>query len=433
MNINKCDFVNTEINHDLGKGSGGPISINEHHKKSEFISASRASTGCDTPDPNHWTDWFRNDPNSFKSVVKMNGKDVDPGFLYSLPEDIGGIAPDADGYFPGTWTAKTENGEKSINVQKFPQNGPSSNNFSDKQIYHIFDNCSENSEGHVDAFFVIDTGDKLGKILSTGLTNTPYDKHFNVHVIHSTVTLGDSASKTKPNGPIYDKLFKKNFNGSTNSYKNPCTVHSWLCTNNVIIDNGADGDIPPTDFMTAYRIEANYLPGPPFTYQNWKMNGNTVYNTTNPKKENNKPTIQKWLSSGTSSIQPTPGAGLSHIQGNGTLTPDKKKEISINMQKKRSGDHLQILFAKYLYKYKSNLSFIKPEKLHEISVPGGTLPQYKSHQISQMTNPDIKKNTYFITGDWPACAFAIFNEVNTVMFYKTTDKRKTCFLIFTFS
>ena len=142
----------------------------------------------------------------------------------------------------------------------------------------------------------------------------------------------------------------------------------------------------------------------------------------NPKAENNKTTVQEWLRT---------EAHLDIIEGDpqnalNLLGIVDKNQISLNVQKKRSGDHLQLLFAKYLYKFKNDLEFIKPDDLLPDMKP-------KSDYFASRDNTFFKKNTFFITGDWPACAFAIFNNINTVMFYKQQDKTKTCFLVFTFN
>ena len=483
--MEKCDFINTEINHDLGKGSGGPISIQGHHKTKKFINASRKLTGtCSNTDikVDNWSTWFRNDPQSFQSVLKyqetttLGGfKGVHPSQLYNLNTDGSPEMPYQSGkqgygllgHPDGSFKAEIEGSshgvtdQVDISVRRFVQNSlpyelpttdtnpePAHNDFSDKNIFHIFDDCIpregthepelEIGQGIVDIFFIIDTGDKLGKVLAEG-EHTPsiplkFNK-YNINVIHSPITMGDSASKTKPHGPIYDKLYKKK------KINNPCTLFSWLCTSNITIDTPTQGgDIPKEDFMTEFRIEANYLSASPYTYQNWKLTegGNyvTKYNTTNPHKENNKPTVQKWLRA---------NAELDKIKENNDSDPipdeNKMKEISLNVQKKRSGDHLQILFAKYIENFihpvPNRVAVMRPSvyqtepKLKELyqndDVTTGTLAWNFINQT------DYKSNTFFITGDWPACAFAIYNKVNTIMFYKTSDKNKTCFLIFTFN
>ena len=69
----KCDFINTEINHDLGPSSGGPVKIESIHKKNDFIQSSRIDTPCELPTAG--SDWFKNDPGSFKYVVGYEPSD----------------------------------------------------------------------------------------------------------------------------------------------------------------------------------------------------------------------------------------------------------------------------------------------------------------------------------------------------------------------
>tara|TARA_Y100000817_G_C16861348_1_gene545907 strand:+ start:3695 stop:5029 length:1335 start_codon:yes stop_codon:yes gene_type:complete len=438
----KCNFINTEINHDLGPGSKsqgkpGPVKVNEIHKKSIFIESSREDTRCPIPRPENWADWFNNDPQSFESVVRKKiGDEVfgqSPNVLY----DNETTPVDETGIMDGEWYANTgvgavEERQRKINVRKYHQKHGNFKDFSDKNLFHMFDDCIGNDMDQVvDVLFVIDTGDKLGhllgknpedatqRVVAEGLQFTKY----NINVIHSPVTLGDSAPKNKPHAPVYDKIFKQFSKHDGKPGRVSCNLLSWLVTKNIIINDG--GDIPKEDFMTTHKIAANYLSVPgqtngPYTYQTWKDETDTpIYSTTNPKVENNKTTVQDWLRSAGDG-----GANLNIIeQGRDSdINLQNKKLISLNVQKKRSGDHLQLLFAKHLYKFRNHLELMKPDDFS----PRGNPFELKDPVF-------FEKNTFFITGDWPACAFAIFNKINTVMFYKQQDKEKTCFLVFTFS
>ena len=438
----KCNFINTEINHDLGPGSKsrgqpGPVKVNEIHKKPIFIDSSRTDTPCHPPPPpEDWANWFKNDPQSFELIVgkKIGGDDKDPEITGVGPNILynNENKPDVTGKLKGQWFANTEVGTKKINVRKYHQNHANFTDFRDKNLFHMFGDCTPDEGGEVDVFFVIDTGDKLGHLLGKNPVDPPslaqapsleFTK-YNINVIHSPVTLGDSAPKNKPHSPVYDKIFKQFDKLNDKPGRVSCRLLSWLVTKNIIIDDlRHGGDIPKEDFMTNHKIAANYLPGAPYTYQTWADNTNKkIYNTMNPKEENNKTTVQEWLRT---------EAHLDIIEGDpqnalNLLGIVDKNQISLNVQKKRSGDHLQLLFAKYLYKFKNDLEFIKPDDLLPDMKP-------KSDYFASRDNTFFKKNTFFITGDWPACAFAIFNNINTVMFYKQQDKTKTCFLVFTFN
>ena len=124
----KCNFINTEINHDLGPGSKsqgkpGPVKVNEIHKKSIFIESSREDTRCPIPRPENWADWFNNDPQSFESVVRKKiGDEVfgqSPNVLY----DNETTPVDETGIMDGEWYANTgvgavEERQRKINVRK---------------------------------------------------------------------------------------------------------------------------------------------------------------------------------------------------------------------------------------------------------------------------------------------------------------------------
>jgi len=427
----KCDFINTEINHDLGPSSGGPVKIDSIHKKTDFVQSSRIDTPCELPTVG--SDWFKNDPGSFEYVVGY-----EPSELYDIMKQT---TPDG---FLETRVVKTESGNQNIKIRKYHQDHNSFKNFEDKNLFHMFDDCEGDPSGSVDVFFVIDTGDKLGHLLgdnsltnqkSTGRLYPLIFGGYTINVVHSTVTMGDSAGKNWPHSPKFDKIFNK-YNGKPNvsglNERVPCHLCSWLVTKNIMVGNLAEGaQIPKQDFMSDYTINANYMVTKPYSYQNWKhptiqqMN----YNTTNPKKDNNKPGVQTWLKTRTTGGQYKGEANLDIIENNdadtpGSISPLNQRSISLNVQKKRSGDHLQILFAKYLYKFKNDLNIQKPDNY--------PYKEEKRQLFATKTDDYYKKNTFFITGDWPACAFAIYNKINTVMFYKQKDKTKSCFLVFTF-
>lgn len=421
----KCDFINTEINHDLGPSSGGPVKIDSIHKKTDFVDSSRIDTPCNLPIVG--SNWFKDDPGSFKYVVGY-----EPSQLYDRD-----FKPTSNDGILITCVVKTELGNQNVKIRKYHQDHGSYTDFKDKNLFHMFDDCegNPNSNGSVDAFFVIDTGDKLGHLLgdndrtkqkSTGGLSPLSFQHYTINVVHSTVTMGDSAGKNWPHSPKFDKIFNK-YNGKPNvigfDERVPCDLCSWLVTKNIMVGNLSEGaQIPKQDFMSDYTINANYMITKPYSYQNWthptipQMN----YNTTNPKKENNKPSVQNWLRT---------SANLDIIESNvadapGSISQENKRNISLNVQKKRSGDHLQILFAKYLYKFKNDLNIQKPDNYPS--------KEEKRQLFATKTDDYYKKNTFFITGDWPACAFAIYNKINTVMFYKQKDKTQSCFLVFTF-
>lgn len=422
-----CDIISTELNHDLN-----PPITQKLHKGPEFLKATRKLTPCDdmngtgaTQKSEKFSEWFKDDYNFFSSIVycKLNESgpeiDISPNMLFeaeAVSNAGGGPSPmynTSDGTFTGRWGANTVGGKMPLIVRRFNQVGNGGSNFEDKNILKIFDNCSK-QDNELNAFFIVDTGDKFLKVLSQGSMNIDREAGFNepeyhFHQIHSGTTLGDSASKTKPHAPIYDKQY----NNKSDALP---TLYSWMFLKNIKVGR-RDSQISSDDFKTAYEIDIKYLPYPPYTMQNWKYhnNGSYDYNTTDPHKDNNKPNVIAWLNN----------KAIKQVKS-GVISEDLKNNISLNLQKKRSGDALQYLFAKNLADMigdANNIQLVKPSAL------GTPHPRWLSK------DRDInfyKKNTFFLTGDWPAAAAALNHGVNTIMFYKSTDKTKTCFLSFAF-
>jgi hypothetical protein len=49
------------------------------------------------------------------------------------------------------------------------------------------------------------------------------------------------------------------------------------------------------------------------------------------------------------------------------------------------------------------------------------------------TRREFKRRTFFITGDWPAVCYAVWNRVNTIMVFKHPTKvEESCILKFSF-
>jgi hypothetical protein len=91
----------------------------------------------------------------------------------------------------------------------------------------------------------------------------------------------------------------------------------------------------------------------------------------------------------------------------------RKKNCSLGMQKKRSGDWLQIWMAHKLPEFLSNLANFKGMNMtnrgtNDVRADSATdIPVYNEQQYRQCT--------YFITGDWPAACYAIYRNVNVIL------------------
>lgn len=238
----------------------------------------------------------------------------------------------------------------------------------------------------IDIFFVIDTGDNLVQLLK-GLTPNPeHRRKYRFHIIHSVYTLGDSAWKTLPNGSKY-------------KCRNPNVhIYSWLFT-----DNPSINPLDPI-FMTSYKIKCTIL-------QDWKVDqfwswhGQGAYNTQDSKKDNNKKKVIEEMKS-------------RHV---------KHEDNHLSIQKKRSGDYFQIKFAKKLPRYMNNQRNLD---LQVSNNEGAKLFSNKDDLYSLgYTLAQYRDRTFFITGDWPAFSYALFNKINSIIFAKhPTDITKCGFL-----
>ena len=97
--------------------------------------------------------------------------------------------------------------------------------------------------------------------------------------------------------------------------------------------------------------------------------------------------------------------------------------MNINFQKKRSGDYLQIQAAQMM-----------PAILAKASTPGKHFTYVRGSSSSPpkiigLNNQNYYySRTYFITGDWPAMSYAIYNKVNCIMIVRNKDPKLTFML-----
>jgi hypothetical protein len=252
----------------------------------------------------------------------------------------------------------------------------------ERNLFELFGDLDRSSDNEwIDIFFVIDTGDNLVKILK-GLT-PPHGMKYRFHIIHSVYTLGDSAPKTLPNSSKY------------NCANSNIQLYSWLFTENPMIN--------PRDpiFMTSYRIKCTIL-------QNWKVqqiwnyqNGQYKWSTEDSKKTNtNKKVIEE-------------------IKSRDDINDD---ENHLSIQKKRSGDYFQIRFAKKLPRYMNNRRNLD---LQVFNARSGIQNQNNLYELNyDLAN--YKTRTFFLTGDWPAFSYALFNRVNAIIFAKHPRDPNLC-------
>ena len=488
----RCDFINTEINHDLGKKEKNEQPITKKiHERPNFLKASRRNiiTDChwpnDTPlNPDGSPYNFYNDYDSFKNVVQFRdqaGVWHDCSFNHLKQADLDPNTSEVLGNYSSKVYARNAQNKpitdvdydaRDVKIYRFNEQGENRGvrftEFDNQQLLAkaFVDNCEKEYLNDVDItniYFVIDTGDKVPKVILDSLNRLNTDT-VNLNVLHSPLTLGDSAPKTKPFANAYKKL-----NRSIGGMRERGVLSAWLWLGDIVI--------PENDplFLSRFRIETEMAVNPLRVRQNWKtgLGGPTIYDTYNPKKENNKPTVKAWLTSQARLDEVDNWLSLQNgdeadptVIGNDYHT----HKVSLNVQKKRSGDHLQIWFAKNAHDFlatswsavdlgdgipviPNKFTFCNPKQLqiNEFSQP---VEQFDNNGLDtwrtdyprrpyvveqrEPTQVEIdriketyKKNTFFVTGDWPAAAYAVYHKVNTIMFFKHPKNREeTFFLIF---
>jgi len=361
--FSKCNFVNTEINHDLNP----PISVNRNRSE-PFIALSRSyldaqdgQSGC-----NNFLQGF-NFKNDSEIVQLVFGATI---------EQLRN--PQVQGQeIPIQVLSKTENNSNIVS-SKVQASIHKYNKPYNQTLFNLFPELD-----HV--FFIVDTGDNLIQTLK-GLT---YNNGAppNIHVIHSALTLADSAPKTLPDS--------KNYNSQNPTVR----LFSWYLPEPI--------EIPRNDrlFMSAFRINNLKFNAPGWKMrQDWFDGNNLLYQTFDAKKENSKPLVKTYLSSNLEGI-------LGNMNNN-----DNKRAGSLNMQKKSSGDYFQIWIAEMFPQYAAaainNIVFVRgPQNI----------------QLPQADQPWYKNRTYFVTGDWPAFCYAAYNKINAIMIFKhPTDPAQSC-------
>jgi hypothetical protein len=260
----------------------------------------------------------------------------------------------------------------------------------ENELFNLFsNNLTADENGWIDIFFVIDTGDNLVKLLK-GL-KPPGGKKYRFHIIHSVYTLGDSAPKSPPNSLKY-------------RCRNPeVQLYSWLFTDNPPI-NSRD-----PIFMTSYNINCTVLHRWK-VYQIWKDGEQLIWQTWDSKDDHTAPQAKK------------------EIEKRGDIY-DRNNNIDI--QKKRSGDYFQIRFAKKFPRYMANRRNLDLQVYNRTGYDTTSLidDQSKFHTLfANDHQAEYRKRTFFVTGDWPAFSYSLFNRVNSIIFAKHPDINQLGFL-----
>ena len=361
-----CNLTQTEANHDLSK-----VLSHRTISSPKFINIVNQKSGANCSDSNFNVNdsSFFNDPQLVYHITNNNPSDLkDDKSIYVL--------------------TKRSQPDRIVCTLKFQ--AKKNNSAYDNDLYLLFENQyslnnhivePSNQIIYVDLFFIIDTGDNL--IMALKKFNPPIaymNIHFRLHIIHNVFTLGDSARKGLPE----NKKFECN--------RNRVHIYSWL--------HGRYPIVNPNDnlFMTHYEIRSKILPNYK-VQQNWYYNDQNIYQTYDSKKDNNNSSVKNEIS-----------RTLSQPRIYGDQFDDK---INLAIQKKRSGDYFQIWFARRFPRFAANdnMNFA-------ICYQTRGKPTINFPYPPQGENPTtwFRERTFFVTGDWPAFSYSLYNRINSIMF-----------------
>ena len=396
----KCVWPKTEVNHDFGTHKlFTPSTLNNFN--SFFNTALYIDVGtCSQPES---VQYGRNKPLiNDEDIVKTifgheHGKDYFKDLTYSRWETIQVKCKSSAG--------KVEH--KNINFLKIKKkdNSKEYNELLTTDI-NIFEKCKNTDDNRFDVFFIQDVADAelLRQLKHT--YNEQFSKKYYIHVINSVETIGDSASKILPD---CKKMYcYKNKPHSTCNTR----LFSWLNTNNRTLTTDEYDEFMKTNYIitTSYDQQSN-IKKRLIINQNWTKPGvaGEFYYDINQK--NNRTTI------------------IDEVKEELQNEDKNKEKISRAFQRKRSGDYLQIYFAKkFPYLNNEEFKLILPDqkqldilKSQESQSESESLPnkwQYPDAYQDKLINvePANKiQNTFIVTNDWPCLAYAIYNKVNVIL------------------
>ena len=375
--LTKCDFVNTEIDHDLNPPIGARL-----HKTEDFLTFSRnlldnGPGGCNEIIDRGiiaTAERFKQDTVIAPYVIgTIAGSEIagrDNSAFHLLPEGVNYPITNLLKKIPNTINS-TRNPAVGGNIMRFSKReAVGTGKATYPNLFPLFD------PDQTDLFLIIDTGDNLVQYLKS-YTSAP---NRTIHQIHSMTTLADSAPKTLPDAKKY-------------ACSNP-TVNliSWYYPERITIrENDAL-------FMSNYNIQNTVRTVGWKINQEWRLGGpggRFDYGTPDAKTDNSKELVKQVL------IASGAPAGFNYAANN-----------SLEIQKKRSGDYLQIHYAESFPRLMSQAA----ERAKMVYVRGSAGIPFPLMNAAQ-----YKRNTYFITGDWACFAYAIYNGVNSIIISGAVD------------
>jgi len=262
-----------------------------------------------------------------------------------------------------------------------------------------------------------------------------------INVINAPSSLGDPQPTCDPGAPKFSidtrlppTVLTSNESaipGGLDNQNNSCPlIYTWYYTQ-------PETSLPNNPLMMSrYQIIMRPLAQPGSGYkqlQDWSGGGDGVAGTTiSPAaKENSIANLKKnMLQGGMTQVTPNQAAPAD-VRYNvpQTLMP----EASLLVQRKRSGDYLQIKTA---YEFPARAAaagdnraiyemILGPEGAMNLGPTGSRLSgegNFKSRPSPSRNTEWYRNRTYFCTGDWPAFCYATYNKINCILICK----RKNC-------
>jgi len=293
-----------------------------------------------------------------------------------------------------------------------PGDGTPSKPYEGSDFQHVFENVPTyidplTSIKSKNLFFISDSCSDLIRILSDTpypLGNSAASPNLNINIMISTHTLADPSPRTDQRAknfiwPLLNNSATKNIiryedSGDLNTIQD--------CNPLLLINSNVKMEFGP-------QIQKNIV--------------NQTWNSTNTKPD----------------IQIAHKGNVLNANTNNSLNNLKLKyskqgasTYMAHAQKKRYGDHGQIAFAKRFPNEAKRVptTFVTVyDSFTKKSEDAPTILDVKTHGLfSNLDEDNIRKGTYFLTGDWPAFCYAVYNQINSIIHLKLKNGKSEIFV-----
>lgn len=259
-----------------------------------------------------------------------------------------------------------------------------------------------------DIYFVCDAASRLIKAISLS-TNLPPNRHY--HCMFSSSTFGDPAKLITPFSPTIVKRMKQNgIYKYTHIFNDPTIQSKGRCNRFTLLP------ITVTHTGSGINVVAGAVGQPPYSVNKTLVHANHKYKNTGIKYDN-----LTFVNSTKSTSRDAVVAKINLILGNQAGSMYKKLWYA---QGKRLGDHEQVAFADWLINHPNAINM--PTTVNRIQtginrpmVDGNVYPAFPGMIARNLvTNPitlPCRSNVYYVTVDWPAFCFAVFNNISAIL------------------